>query len=495
MSPDIALFHTSQIRACEVLATSTYAISEYELMTAAGQAAFEALKKLFPTTQKIIIYCGGGNNAGDGYVLARLAYEDGFQVMINQYKPIEKLPHPAQKAALEATQLSIPCYFMEDLIDEDADLIVDALLGIGLTTPVKEPILQAINQINESTLPVLSIDIPSGLNADTGAVMGDCVHATATITFIAYKLGMMTLDGPDYCGHIILNHLKLNACLTNIIPAATILEPSPFTALLPKRLKNSHKGLFGHVLIIGGGYGMPGAVQLAAEAAFRVGAGLVTIATQVEYAHQAIAHLPEAMIYGIEEASDILPLLAKATVCVIGPGLGTDEWAEQVFNQVMTSQLPMIIDAQALVWLAMSPQYDDNWILTPHPGEAAKLLNTSTQDIQAARYETVTRLQEIFGGNIILKGVGSLIRTDEPATYLCRAGNPGMASAGSGDVLSGIIAGLCAQGLSLSDAAKWGVWLHASAGDKAAKEGGERGLMARDIIDALRPLINNLANE
>ncbi|STX29855.1 carbohydrate kinase [Legionella beliardensis] len=491
MSSDLALLHTTLIRSCERSATSEYNISETELMTMAGEAAFNALKQLFPTVQKIIVYCGSGNNAGDGYVVARLAYQAGYSVVINQYKPIDQLPLVAQKAAFETLNVGVPCHYMDDMIEDDADLIVDALLGIGLKGTVKEPILSAINQINESGLPVLAIDLPSGLNADTGAVMGNCVRATATITFISYKLGMMTLDGPDYCGKIILNNLKLDHCLRDIVPTVSILEKSQFACLLPKRFKNCHKADFGHVLIIGGGYGMPGSVCLAAEAALRVGAGLVTIATQSHYATQAIANLPEVMIYGIEEACDILPLLNKATVCVIGPGLGTDSWANALFNQVITSQLPMLIDASALRLLAEAPQYDDNWILTPHPGEAASLLKCSTQDIQADRFEAVTHLQAKFGGNVVLKGVGSLIRTDELATYLCTAGNPGMATAGMGDVLSGVIAGLCAQGLALSDAAKLGVWLHASAADRAAQEG-ERGLIASDVLAYLRILVNTL---
>ncbi|WP_131783142.1 NAD(P)H-hydrate dehydratase [Legionella gresilensis] len=492
MTSDIALFHTNLIRDCERAATVDYQMTESELMSLAGVAAFKSLKRLFPTVQKIIVYCGSGNNAGDGYIVARLAHQAGYSVIINQYKSLDQLPPVAQKAALEAIDAGVACHYMDEMIEDDADLIVDALLGIGLKGLVKEPILSAIDQINESGLPVLAIDVPSGLNADTGAIMGDCVRATATITFIGYKLGMMTLDGPDYCGKIILNNLKLEHCLSQLAPSGYILEKSEFVSLLPKRPKNCHKTDFGHILVIGGGYGMPGSICLTAQAALRVGAGLVTIATQSHYAKQAIANLPEVMIYGIEEAKDILALLAKATVCVIGPGLGTDQWAQDLFNQVITSQLPMIIDASALRLLAESPQYDDNWVLTPHPGEAASLLKCSTQEVQSDRYEAVNHLQAKFGGNVVLKGVGSLIRTDEPETYLCRAGNPGMATAGMGDVLSGVIAGLCAQKLALADATKLGVWLHASAADKAVQDKGERGLIASDLMPYLRTLVNTL---
>lgn len=229
---------------------------------------------------------------------------------------------------------------------------------------------------------------------------------------------------------------------------------------------------------------------MAANAALRVGAGLVSIATRHEYARQILPLLPEAMLYGVDEVSDLLPLIAKATVCILGPGLGDDEWAKALFTTAVASQLPMIIDASALRLLAQNPQHDDNWILTPHPGEAASLLSDTTAEIQKDRYQAVIRLQDEYGGNVVLKGAGSLVATDESEVYLCNAGNPGMASAGMGDALSGVIAGLVAQGLLLSDATKLGVWLHATAGDAAAAEKGERGLLASDLMPYLHSLVN-----
>ncbi len=202
--------------------------------------------------------------------------------------------------------------------------------------------------------------------------------------------------------------------------------------------------------------------------------------------------MPEALIYGIAEAEDLSPLIAKTTVCIIGPGLGEDQWAQALFKEVIVSQLPMIIDASALRLLAQNPQHDDNWILTPHPGEAASLLNCSTRDIQRDRHQAAISLQQNYGGNIVLKGVGSLVCTDDGETYLCNAGNPGMASAGMGDVLSGVIAGLLAQGLVLAEAAKLGVWLHATAADAAAKTLGERGLLASDLMSYLHRQVNKM---
>ncbi|SPX61870.1 carbohydrate kinase [Legionella feeleii] len=203
--------------------------------------------------------------------------------------------------------------------------------------------------------------------------------------------------------------------------------------------------------------------------------------------------LPEAMIYGIEESVELLPLIARATVCIIGPGLGEDEWAKVLFNQAIASQLPMVIDASALRLLAQNPQHDDNWILTPHPGEAASLLQCSNAEIQKDRYQTILALQQQYGGNVVLKGVGSMVCTDEPGVYLCADGNPGMASAGMGDALSGVIAGLIAQGLALAEAVKLGVWIHASAADAAAAVMGERGLLASDLMPYLRRQVNYLS--
>ncbi|KTC85153.1 bifunctional ADP-dependent NAD(P)H-hydrate dehydratase/NAD(P)H-hydrate epimerase [Legionella brunensis] len=489
----ISLYQSKHIRLCEQLAITDLGLSEDELMERAGHSAFLTLTKLYPAVRNLAIFCGSGNNAGDGYVLARLAHEKGYSVLINQYKSVENLPPAARHAALIAIAAGVPCQCLDDPIDSDAELVIDALLGIGLQGEVKGPLVAAINQINESELPILALDIPSGLNADTGTVLGVCVRATTTATFIARKLGLMTLDGPDHCGKIVCHSLGLENCMSTISPAAYLLDENLRNTLLPRRLKNSHKGLYGHVLVIGGGHGMPGSVYLTANAALRVGAGLVTIATRPEYAGHVLPSLPEAMIYGIEEVEELSPLISRATICVIGPGLGEDEWAMALFTKALTSQLPMVIDASALRILAKNHQHDDNWILTPHPGEAASLLGCSTVDVQKNRYQAVCKLQQQYGGHVILKGVGTLIATDKSEAYLCAAGNPGMASAGMGDALNGVIAGLAAQGLSLADAAKLGVWVHATAADAAAIAMGERGLLASDLMPYLRHQVNRLS--
>lgn len=489
MIEDVDLYHSSQIRACERLAKMEFFVSEALLMDRAGRAAFLALTQFFPAARKIQVYCGSGNNAGDGYVLARLAHEAGFRVIVYQYRLPVDLPPAARDAALLALSAGVPCLPFDEIGDMDADLIVDGLLGTGLSKSVSGSLASVINHINASELPVLSLDIPSGLHADTGRVMGVAVIAHFTVTFIAYKLGMMTSDGPDHCGKMLCNDLGLADCLAGIQPTAQVLPNPKRPTYLPKRRRNCNKKDFGHVLVIGGGDGMPGSVILSAHAALRIGAGAVTIATKPQYEH-AVAGLPEAMIYGIETDLSLEPLLERATVCVIGPGLGEDEWAEHLFKKAIASQLPIIIDAGALRILAKRPQQDDNWILTPHPGEAAALLGCLTEGISEDRYHAVSLLQARFGGHVVLKGVGTLIRTDEPATWLCNAGNPGMATAGMGDVLSGVIAGLAAQGLPLREASKKGVSMHARAADMAVEKRGERGLIASDLMDFLSLLVN-----
>lgn len=484
-----ALYLTKHIRICERQALDKLGMTEDELMFRAGLAAFNTLKTLYPDVQTIAVFCGGGNNGGDGYVLAKLAHEHGLSVVIYAHKAIEDLPPAAMHAAQAALAEGLAYQSFDDALDEDVELIVDGLLGIGLQGPVHGPIAQAIHLINDSGLPVLALDIPSGLDADTGKVLGVCINAAITTTFIAPKVGLYTLDGPDHSGKIICHRLQLNG-LTMPQPAAYELNEQLFHGIMSPRHKNSHKGCYGHVLVIGGGSGMPGAPYLAANAALRVGAGTVTIATLPEHAGHVLPMLPEAMIYAIDDVQSLLPLLARATVCVIGPGLGESEWAFSLFNAAIAAQLPLVIDASALHMLAHSPQHDDNWVLTPHPGEAASLMGVSIAEVQHDRCKSAELMQQKYGGCVVLKGAGSIVSGGEHETYICSAGNPGMASAGMGDVLSGVIGGLLAQGVPLLEAAKLGVWLHAKAADEAIISQGERGLMASDLMPYLRRQIN-----
>ena len=489
---DQAFYLTDQIRLCERRAIDEGSVSEEVLMARAGAFAFDTLQKHYPDVRTIAVFCGGGNNAGDGYVLARLAHLQGFSVVVHTHQVPEKLPQAAMCAAIEAFDAGVSMVSLEEAIDSDVELVVDGLLGIGACLDVRNPLAQAIHVINDSALPVLALDVPSGLDADTGTVLGVCIRASVTVTFIARKIGLFTLDGPDHCGMVVCHSLQLDRIVSQITPAAYPLNRPALQGLIAPRKKNSHKGTYGHVLIIGGGVGMPGAVYLAAKAALKVGAGMVSVATRPEYAEQMLPALPEAMIYPVDGVNALQPLLAKATVCVIGPGLSKDEWASELFNAVITAQLPLVIDAEALRLLALSPQRDDAWVLTPHPGEASSLLGCTTAEVQSNRLASALRIQKRFGGCVVLKGVGSLVSAGESDTYLCTAGNPGMATAGMGDVLSGVIGGLLAQGMHFIDAAKLGAWLHSNAADHAVIADGERGLMASDLMPHIRRQLNSL---
>lgn len=267
------------------------------------------------------------------------------------------------------------------------------------------------------------------------------------------------------------------------------LKLSQFSGYLKARPRDAQKGQFGHVLIIGGDEGFSGAVRLAAEAALRVGAGLVSVATRPENALILNTTRPEVMGHGVSSTKQLTPLLAKATVIVIGPGLGQSEWAKKLLNTVLKTQKPLIVDADALNLVAKKPIKNSNWILTPHPGEAARLLKTSVDDIQRDRVSAVTKLQKKYGGVCVLKGAGTLVISTDGNPALCAAGNPGLASGGTGDVLAGVIGAWAGQGVPLFDAAKLGVLVHALAGDLAAKEG-ERGMIASDLMPYLRRVVN-----
>lgn len=487
-----SLYFVHQIRQCEQMAIEELGISEDELMLNAGLKAFNLIKEKYPNKKSIAVFCGGGNNGGDGYTLAKLASDEGYQVIIYQTHALEELPTTARHAALMAIESGVQCLCLEETIDSEVELIVDALLGIGLESEVRDACGHLIRVINESALPVVSIDIPSGLQADTGKILGACVKADYTITYIGKKLGLYTLDGPDYSGNVILDSLGLESCLNTLKPCAQLFLDESDLSLPAPRIKNSNKSLYGHVLVIGGGIGMPGATVLAANAALRAGAGMVSIAFDPQYAVSVLPQLPEVMFYGIKSIDKLKHLLEKASVVVLGPGLGVDSWAEEIFNTVISCQLPLIVDASALRLLAKNPQYDDNWILTPHPGEAGALLNKETNDIQNNRLKACQNIQKIYGGSVILKGVGTIIHSGNDETFVCSRGNPGMATAGMGDLLTGIIAALVAQGMTISQAAKNGVLLHAIAGDRAARAEGMRGLMASDLMPYIRACVNNL---
>ncbi len=488
------LYNTAQVRELDHLAIQG-GIPGYTLMSRAGEAAFDLLCQSWPQARRIAIVCGGGNNSGDGYVLARLAKKSGLEVLVLTLTDPNYLQSDTLTAWQDACAAGVTTTIFNPKSLNQVDILVDAILGTGLERDVSGHWLKAIDAMNDCPAEILAIDVPSGLNADTGAVLGRAIRATATITFVGLKRGLFTGEGPSYCGQITFSNLGIPSNIYAALrPDCWRYSGEDLHTLLPRRQHNSYKNNFGHVLVVGGNLGLAGAARMAAEAAARCGAGLVSIATRAAHAGLQAAIRPELMIYGVETPKDLAPLISRATVIAVGPGLSCDNWGRDMLNTVLNdsnSNIPTVVDADGLNLLAVNPTARDNWILTPHPGEAARLLRITSKAVEIDRFKAVRDLASLYDGIVVLKGAGSLIASKvDSSLALCSTGNPGMASGGMGDVLTGVISGLLAQGLQPFTASKASVYLHGLAGDLAAKSGGERGLMATDLFPFLRQAVN-----
>lgn len=474
-------WRTEQVRQLELKLIAKRHISLYQLMVEAGEAVFYTIQSLFPACKHIWVLCGKGNNGGDGYVVARLAKLAGLQVTLAAFgEPAADIP--ADQARSEWLAAGGNCVSLHDLTGEP-DLIVDALLGIGPSTPLRGDLLTWIQFVNRHHAKVLSVDIPSGLCADTGMPLGCAIKADVTVTVIGLKTGLMTGLAADYTGKLLLARLE-SELLGHSSGAIDIFSYDAVTSLLPPRARTTHKGQCGKILLVGGNKGMPGAIKLASEATLRTGAGLVKVFCHESNQMMVFVGRPELML-----AQDLKHTLAWSDVIVIGPGLGQDDWSRNAFHEVLQTDKKIVLDADGLSLLAESPSKRANWILTPHPGEAARLLQCQISDIQHDRFAAVQELQHRFGGVILLKGSGTLV-CDGKRLVICTEGNPGMASGGMGDVLSGIIASLLGQGLNLYDAAFSGALIHGRAANIHADKCGERGMLASDLINCLQTLVN-----
>jgi len=483
------LYRAEQIRAMDRYAIDQLGIPGIELMRRAGMAAFAALRTHWPAVRTLSVVCGSGNNGGDGYVMAHRALEEGLDVRVYAVAPLSTLRGDALLACQDYQAAGGTIIEFVPAAFEGAEVVVDALLGTGLDREVLGLYAEVIRAINRFDGGVIALDIPSGLHADSGCVMGVAVRAAVTVTFIGLKQGLFTGEGLEHCGEVVFDDLDTPAAVHHCVAPTALLMPR-WQRGLPRRICSAHKGHFGHVLVVGGEAGFSGAARLAAEAAARVGAGLVSIATRSGHATLMNLARPELMCHGVETPAELHPLLVRASVVAMGPGLGQSAWAGMLFAEVLASGRPLVVDADALNLLARNPMRRNDWILTPHPGEAARLLQTTSTAIQRDRFAAITALVERFGGTVVLKGSGTLVLSEAglpPA--VCPLGNPGMASGGMGDVLTGVIAGLLAQGLQPAEAAATGARLHGAAGDLAATDG-ERGLLAADLMGPLRLLVN-----
>jgi ADP-dependent NAD(P)H-hydrate dehydratase / NAD(P)H-hydrate epimerase len=490
MKYPLPLYLTAQVREMDRIAIDSFDLPGYELMCRAGNAALALIQNQWPDIRCVGIACGPGNNGGDGYVLARLLKHAGIDVKVIILP--SGTPQTAD-AALAYDQWRAMEQRVE-VFDEPlpkVELWVDAIYGTGLSRLPQGAAQALIERINASGVPVLALDVPSGMNADSGHALGVCIEADHTLSFIAAKRGLYTGAAREDCGEIHLDHLQLPEGIeTRFLPAAFLLTLDQLSDRFAPRHHNAHKGEYGHVLCVGGEVGMGGAVRLCAEAALRVGAGLASVATRSEGVAALVAARPEAMTHAVESPSDLLALIAKADVLAVGPGLGQNAWGKALFDCVVASNKPLILDADGLNLLAAHRQVLPQAILTPHPGEAARLLGVSNQEIQADRFGAMDAIVKQYQCVVVLKGAGTLVGAPGQITRVINTGNPGMATGGMGDVLTGVIASLCAQHFSLFDAACFGALLHGAAGDAAAKIGGERGLLPSDLFLPLRRLAN-----
>jgi NAD(P)H-hydrate epimerase len=487
------VYQPEQVRELDRIAIEEIGIPGYELMSRAGHVVFDLARARFPGARRWLVACGAGNNAGDGYVVARLAADAGLDVTVAALSDPHRLRGDAGRAWQEFQRGGGEVVQFNEALCEASDLVIDAILGTGIGRPLEGAYLHAVESVNASAIPVIAVDIPTGLCGVSGQALGAAMRATVTATFIGRKQGLYLGAGPEYAGEIEFADLGVPlGRVTHVPPRLRLFDSGDHARMLPRRARAAHKGSFGHVLVIGGNEGMGGAVRLAGEAALRAGAGLVSVATRPGNVTAVTGGRPELMCRGCNGAAELGELVARATVIAIGPGLGQDAWARDLLARVLAVEQPLVVDADALNLLAGQPCRRGLWVLTPHPGEAARLLGRSVPEIQADRLGAVAALCDRFGGVALLKGRCTLVGQSGELPYVIDAGNPGMASAGMGDVLTGLVAGILAQRRPAEalQAAACAAYVHASAGDDAARAGGERGLMAGDLLAQLRPWLN-----
>ncbi len=495
------LFSADAVRAIDRYVIDEQGVDGFELMQLAAASAFRQLIKRWPRARHLLVLCGAGNNGGDGYLIAANARRHDLNVHCVAVAPTDKLKGDAKKAWLKARQDGVEVHaYGESEGDfgataipfDDCDVIVDAMLGTGVTGSPRDPFAAIIERCNRSPVPVLAVDVPSGLDATNGVAAEPAIRAELTVSFIAMKAGLMTGAGPECCGQIAFEALGTEQWvpLSGQSPIARRVSWQNLMTTVPRRPMHAHKGRFGHVLIVAGDRGFGGAGILAAEAAARTGAGLITLATRPEYVGPALARCPSVMAHGVTHGSELTGLMENASVIVCGPGLGRGAWGQQMLQQVVASGKPRVLDADALNLLSTRvPVPADNHILTPHPGEAARLLGCSVREIEADRLKSAQQMQQMFGGVVLLKGAGTVVAGGKGLPVIVGGGNPGMATGGTGDVLSGIIGSLYGQFEDAAMATEMGVALHLAAANEASLTRGFMGLLPGDVIDAVPCLL------
>jgi NAD(P)H-hydrate epimerase len=496
-------------------AIEEYGIPGLQLMETAGRSSVEEIIAEFGLNGSCVVMAGKGNNGGDGYVIARLLGQKGWNVKViiladreqvtgDAAVNLEKLPGSVINFYSHEGQLS--ALFMEDFFQ--TDVIVDALLGTGLCSNVSGIYLEAIGLINASGRPVVSVDIPSGIDGTTGRVMGDAVRANITVTFAFAKLGHVLYPGAEHTGRLVVADIGIPSELMETASGYDFLNEDTMRPMLHRRDRQAHKGHFGHCLIIAGSTGKTGAAALAANSAVRAGSGLLTLAVaesihsilEIKTTEVMTAPLPDSGSGHLTNSAfpAIEKLLAGKDAVAIGPGLGCHPGTSAlVQNLVETATLPLVIDADGLNALAediavLKRKKSKQIILTPHPGEMSRLLGTSVPDVEAIRISVAQEFASNYGVFLVLKGARTIIASPAGSAAINGSGNPGMASGGMGDVLTGIIVSLLGQGYAAWDACCLGVFLHGFAADMVAKEKGEIGIIASDVLEKLPYAYNRL---
>jgi len=464
--------------------------------------------------KRVLVLCGGGNNGGDGMVVARHVAQRGAEVQVVLVADPAKVTGDALTNLHIVQKLGLPLHVLRSAEPLHSiwanrwDIVVDALLGVGVTGEVRGLVGETIRFLGECPVPVVAVDVPSGIDADTGAVCGCAMRATLTVTFGAMKVGLAVYPGVEFAGEVVVADIGIPAAVVERADIhRRLVTREQVAQWLPVRPADAHKGRFGHVLVVGGSVGLAGAPMMAAEAALRVGAGLCSVAVPQSIYAAAAATLREAMVRPLpdtpegclsaESVDAMSPLLERANVLAIGPGWGTYPPARQALRKLLSiAQVPCVIDADALNCVAQEPhilpESPPPLVFTPHPGEMARLMNTDTATVQANRLAIAQEAAHRFGAVVVLKGARTVIATPEGRIWVNPTGNAGMATGGSGDVLTGAIAGLLAQGLDAERSAAAGVYMHGLAGDLAAQKEGAAGLIAGDIIRCLPEAIMHI---
>jgi hydroxyethylthiazole kinase-like uncharacterized protein yjeF len=487
---DLPILSSDEVRAIEALAAPP--ADAPSLMQRAGLAAAELARDLLLRDKRsVLVLAGPGNNGGDGFVVARHLKSWWYQVAVVFAGDAGRLS-PDARAAHDAWMES-GGEVLADLPAGSFDLVIDALFGIGLQRELAGRHAELVGRVNLQGAPVLALDIPSGLHADTGRILGCAVRAQHTVTFIALKPGLLTLDGPDHAGEVHVRDLGLD--VAGLQPVRGHLVPTALLAhLLAPRARNSHKGTFGSVGILGGAAGMTGAALLAGRAALCLGAGRTYVGLLGPDGPTVDPMQPELMLRGAEEIVEMRHL----SCLVVGPGLGQSPPARSVVARALERELPLVLDADALNLLGahealaeVCAARSSPTLLTPHPAEAARLLGSATADIQADRIRSATSATERYRASVALKGVGTVVSAPTGAWWINTTGNPGLASAGMGDVLSGLIGALLAQGAPAQEALLAAVHLHGLAADACVDQvGGPIGLTASEVTLAARRILN-----